>query len=130
LPMIEMDDPLLLYLEKNRLNHFAVNRDYKSRSDGFQFNNFDECAEFAPEFCFSIRSAKKPFGLLFIGKKEDGLPYTAQDVELIGQMTRSAALVINQIRLTRKVDLQHEQELIGVMSRGLAHDLNNLFTPI
>jgi len=43
---------------------------------------------------------------------------------------RSLGLVINQIRLTNEVLEAKELELLGRMSRGLAHDLNNLITPI
>jgi signal transduction histidine kinase len=37
---------------------------------------------------------------------------------------------LNQVRLRQQLQAVHEQDLMGRMSRGLAHDLNNLLTPV
>ena len=42
----------------------------------------------------------------------------------------SLGLVLNQVRLRQQLQVVHEQDLLGRMSRGLAHDLNNLLTPV
>jgi len=39
-------------------------------------------------------------------------------------------LVINQIRLKEKLQIEQELDLLGRISKGLAHDLNNLLTPV
>jgi signal transduction histidine kinase len=39
-------------------------------------------------------------------------------------------MIMNQIRLKQRVLVAEEMELLGRMSRGMAHDLNNLITPI
>jgi signal transduction histidine kinase len=45
-------------------------------------------------------------------------------------LSSSLGLVLNQIRLRQQLQVVHEQDLLGRMSRGLAHDLNNLLTPV
>lgn len=86
--------------------------------------------EFDPEFCFPLVADGDPFGLLLVQEKTSGEPFTHQDLKLMVQMTRNLGLVLNQIRLKKQLLLAEEMELLGTMSRGIAHDLNNLLTPI
>jgi signal transduction histidine kinase len=46
------------------------------------------------------------------------------------ELSSSLGLLLNQIRLRQQLQAVHEQDLMGRMSRGLAHDLNNLLTPV
>jgi signal transduction histidine kinase len=55
---------------------------------------------------------------------------TATDLHLLVELTQQLSLVLNQIRLKDEVLRTQELELLGRMSRGMAHDLNNLLTPI
>ena len=87
-------------------------------------------ALFDPEFCFPLMAGDEPFGLLLIGEKSNGQPFTPNDLKLLSRLVRSLSLVINQMRLKQHVLLAEELELLGRMSRGMAHDLNNLLTPM
>lgn len=85
---------------------------------------------FDAEFCFPLFSGAELFGVLLLGTKTNGELFTPYDLQLLTEMVQSLSLVLNQIRLKNQVSLAQEQELLGRMSRGLAHDLNNLLTPV
>jgi GAF domain-containing protein len=70
------------------------------------------------------------FGLLLVGSKRNEEMLTATDLHLLVELTQQLSLVLNQIRLKDEVLRTQELELLGRMSRGMAHDLNNLLTPI
>jgi signal transduction histidine kinase len=83
-----------------------------------------------PAFCFPLRSADDVSGLLILGGKSDRSYYTAVDIEVIGELARHVGTMIDQIRLKDQIGMAEKLESLAVMSRGLAHDLNNLLTPI
>jgi signal transduction histidine kinase len=89
-----------------------------------------ELRQFNPEICFPLVSGDDPFGLLLLGTKESEEPFTPNDLQLIQDLVLNLRLVLDQIRLKNQIHLAQEQEMLGRMSRGLAHDLNNLLTPI
>ncbi|MEN9574391.1 MAG: hypothetical protein RL514_2246 [Verrucomicrobiota bacterium] len=85
---------------------------------------------YEPEFCFPFFSGDDPFGLLLLGEKASGDAYTPNDLALLTRLVKNLSLILNQIRLKKQVLLAEELELLGRMSRGMAHDLNNLLTPV
>ncbi len=89
-----------------------------------------ELGAWSPEFCFPFRSDEGPFGLLLLGKKVSGEFFTANDLFMLDLLVKNLSIVLNQISLKTKVLQAQEMELLGRMSRGMAHDLNNLLTPI
>lgn len=86
--------------------------------------------EFDPEFCFPFYDGAEVFGFLLLGEKSSGEPFTPHDVNLVKDLVQGLSIVLNQIRLNRQVQQAKEMELLGYMSAGLAHDLNNLLTPV
>jgi signal transduction histidine kinase len=74
--------------------------------------------------------AEDLIGLMLLGPKASGELFTPNDLRLMGELSSSLGLVLNQIRLRQQLQVVHEQDLLGRMSRGLAHDLNNLLTPM
>jgi signal transduction histidine kinase len=82
------------------------------------------------EFCLPLVTGLDIFGLLLLGKKADDSPYTATDISLLCLLTQQLGLLINQIRLKNQILQAQESELLGRMSRGMAHDMNNLVTPV
>jgi signal transduction histidine kinase len=82
------------------------------------------------EVCFPLRFGQIPFGLLLLGAKTSGEPYTGYDLKIMVELVKNLQLVLNLIRLTRQVLMVEEMELLGRMSRGMAHDLNNLLTTV
>ncbi|CAM2833699.1 sensor histidine kinase [Rariglobus hedericola] len=90
----------------------------------------DQFASLEPAFCFPLRSADDISGLLILGEKSDRSYYTAVDLEVISELTQNISTLIDQIRLKDQIGMAEKLESLAVMSRGLAHDLNNLLTPI
>ena len=80
--------------------------------------------------CFPCIFGGDPLGLLFLGAKASDDPYTPTDIAQLSALTKNITAVIGQIRVKNQFLRAQEQELIGRMSRGMAHDLNNLLTPI
>jgi signal transduction histidine kinase len=85
---------------------------------------------FEPEFCFPFFVGNELIGLMLLGSKASEELYTPHDLRLLTELSSSLGLVLNQIRLRQQLQVVHEQDLLGRMSRGLAHDLNNLLTPV
>ncbi|MET0262119.1 MAG: ATP-binding protein, partial [Rariglobus sp.] len=90
----------------------------------------EEFAPLEPTFCFPLRSAESVSGLLILGAKTDRSYYTAVDLEVISELCAQVATLIDQIRLKDQIGVTEQLESLAIMSRGLAHDLNNLLTPI
>ncbi|MEZ0258866.1 MAG: ATP-binding protein, partial [Chthoniobacter sp.] len=89
-------------------------------------------AELAPlhsRFAFPLSSEGEIFGLLLVGSKTSE-EFTANDIGLLITLVKSLSLIVNQIRLKIQVQQATELDLLGKMSRGMAHDLNNLLTPV
>ena len=82
------------------------------------------------EFCFPFMASSEPFGLLFLKKRTEGMRFTATDIQLLGMLARNLSLALNQIRLKNQILQAQESELLGRISRGMAHDMNNLVTPV
>jgi len=82
------------------------------------------------EFCLPLATGLDIFGLLLLGEKADNSPYTATDISLLCSLTQQLSLIINQLRLKNQILQSQESELLGRMSRGMAHDINNLVTPV
>lgn len=123
LPLIELfrtTAPPYLDLSRNR-----------HRSSGTASKNaLAFLAELKPEICLPLYSNQDPFGFILLGKKQSETSYTSRDLDLLQALARNLGLVMDQIRLKKRVELTEQLESLAVMSRGLAHDLNNLLTPI
>jgi len=85
-------------------------------------------AESGAELCFPFTVSAEPFGLLLLNERTEGRRYTATDITLLTTLARNLSLALNNIRLRHQVI--QESELLGRMSRGMAHDMNNLLTPM
>lgn len=125
------DAPIFEVFRNSRIEYLPLNDIYTMPVNGRLTEDAkQELERFAPEFCFAFQSEEGPLGLLLLGKKIGGEPYTANDLYMFDLLVKSLAIVMNQIRLKNKVLQAEEQELLGRMSRGMAHDLNNLLTPV
>jgi signal transduction histidine kinase len=82
------------------------------------------------EFCFPFKSDGVAYGFLLVSNKKGDDPYTRNDIKIITSLVKNLSLVINQIRLKEKLQAEQELDLLGRISKGLAHDLNNLLTPV
>ena len=79
---------------------------------------------------FPFRVDDEPLGFLLIGDKQNGKRISSEEARLLVELCENISLVVNQISLKNKIIRAQELELIGRMSQGMAHDLNNLTTPI
>ena len=82
------------------------------------------------EICLPFRVESAPFGLLLLSSKSSQDPFSKSDLNLLTKLVRSLSLVVNQIRLQEQINAEQELDLLGRISKGLAHDLNNLLTPV
>ncbi len=82
------------------------------------------------EFCFILKSDSVPYGFFLISGKKNNEPFTKNDLDLLDLLVRNLGLIINQIRLKERIQIDQEMDLLGRISKGLAHDLNNLLTPV
>ena len=115
----------------HRPEYFALNEAFADPAEpAAERQARRELQPFAAEFCFPMIFNQQPFGVLLLGKKTNDEPYTPLDLHLLLQLTKNLGLIINQIRLKNKLLVAEELELLGRMSRGMAHDLNNLLTPV
>jgi len=85
-------------------------------------------AESGAELCFPFTVSAEPFGLLLLNEPTEGRRYTATDINLLTMVAKNLSLALNNIRLKQQVI--QESELLGRLSRGMAHDMNNLLTPM
>ena len=85
---------------------------------------------FAGDLVFPLLVESQPLGLLILGEKANGDPFTSTDTQLLLSITENMAPVINHISLKNRMLLNQELDLLGRMSQGMAHDLNNLTTPV
>ena len=79
---------------------------------------------------FPFLVEQHPLGILVLDEKASGSAYTNTDIQLLCELTTNIALVINQVSLKNQLLQAKELDLLGRMSQGMAHDLNNLTTPV
>jgi signal transduction histidine kinase len=129
--IIGLESPLLNYFRVTGAEQLALNL---PSENGFPASQEKEAratlAEAGAEFCFPFMVSTEPFGLLFLKERTEGKRYTATDIHLLGMLSRNLSLALNQIRLKNQILQAQEAELLGRMSRGMAHDMNNLVTPV
>ena len=89
----------------------------------------EHLAPLRERYCFPLASEGESFGLLLVGDKV-GEQFTANDIGLLIALVKNMSLIVNQIRLKTQIQQRQELDLLGKMSRGMAHDLNNLLTPV
>lgn len=76
------------------------------------------------------RGSSTPSLLLVLGTKEHGWPFTYPEVQQLQNIGELMDNILTHARLTNQAALQAKMEHLAMMSRGLAHDLKNLITPV
>jgi signal transduction histidine kinase len=128
---LQRDAPVFQYFHTTKADYLTMNDSYLNPGNpGLVKAAQQQLKRFNPAFCFPFLSDEDPIGLLLIGQKTNGDPYTPHDLHLLTSLMKNLDSIINQIRLKQKVLVSEEMELLGRMSRGMAHDLNNLITPV
>lgn len=128
---IQLDSPIFRLFAKSKVEYIALNTVYVSPIENVVEREARAVMRrFNAEFCFPFFADLAPFGLLLMGAKSTGDPYTATDINLLVALVKNLSLFLNQARLKDQIMLAQELDLLGRMSRGMAHDLNNLLTPM
>lgn len=126
----DYDDPLLQLIRQNPETRSFDFSDLPSASPGTQARIVEKLTGLEPTFCFPLRSADDISGIVILGVKSDRSYYTAIDLEVLEELFRQVSMLIDQIHLKDQAGVTEKLESLAIMSRGLAHDLNNLLTPI
>jgi len=127
----QIDSPVFRYFQRTRVKYLSCNPLYETdRESLLQRDARQQMRVFEPEFCFPFFSGDDLVGFMLLGAKTSGDLFTPHDLRLLAELSSSLGLLLNQIRLRHQLQVAHEQDLLGRMSRGLAHDLNNLLTPV
>jgi signal transduction histidine kinase len=128
---LHIDSPVFRYFQQDRAKFLSCNLVYDTeRESVLQRSAREQLRAFEPEFCFPFFSGKDLVGLMLLGPKSNGDLFTPHDLRLLSELSSNLGLLLNQVRLRHQLQVVHEQDLLGRMSRGLAHDLNNLLTPV
>jgi signal transduction histidine kinase len=131
LPDNQIDSPIFRFFQQPRAKFLSCNTVYATSRESLVARQArEQLRVFAPEFCFPFFSGNDLVGLMLLGPKANGDLFTPHDLRLLTELSQSLGLLLNQIRLRQQLQVAHEQDLLGRMSRGLAHDLNNLLTPV
>ncbi len=129
-PELKPQSPVFRYFEWTKSEYLPLDpNDLYTRSLPLARQSREQLASFDARHCIPLASEGETFGLLLVGEKMGG-QFTANDISLLITLVKSLSLIVNQIRLKMQVLHAQELDLLGKMSRGMAHDLNNLLTPV
>jgi signal transduction histidine kinase len=131
IPELRFPSPVFEYFSRPDVTHITLNAHYgEATTSGMESRARTQLERFDADFCFSLVSDRELVGLLFVAGKNTGEPFTSTDIHLLTGLAKNLSLIVNQIRLKDEVLRAQEFDMLGRMSRGMAHDLNNLLTPI
>jgi len=127
----QIESPIFRYFQETRAKYLSCNPLYETENETRLAREArQQLRVFEPEFCFPLFSGSDLVGFMLLGAKASGDLFTPHDLRLMTELSSSLGFLLNQIRLRHQLQVVHEQDLLGRMSRGLAHDLNNLLTPV
>lgn len=130
-PDLRAESPIFRIFEWRKAAYLAFDPDEaRSGSRPLERQAQEQLGRFEGAFCFPLSSQNEPFGLLIVGGKANGDPFTSTDIALLVALVKNMSLMVNQLRLKNQILQAQELDLLGKMSRGMAHDLNNLLTPV
>jgi signal transduction histidine kinase len=78
----------------------------------------------------SPRGSRQPSLLVALGTKDHAWPFTYPEIQRLQNIAELMDNVLTRSRLAAQAAAQARIEHLAMMSRGLAHDLRNLITPI
>jgi len=76
------------------------------------------------------RGSPNPALLVAFGVKQNEAPFTYPEIQRIQNVAELMDGILSRARLTAQAAMQAKMEHLAMMSRGLAHDLKNLITPV
>lgn len=131
LPELRSDSAIFDYFLGGKATFISLKPDHlQTANHALQKAACADLSGFAAELAFALAVDGRPIGLLILGEKLSGDPFSRTDAQLLHGLTENLGLVINQISLENQLLQAQELDLLGKMSQGMAHDLNNLTTPV
>jgi signal transduction histidine kinase len=76
------------------------------------------------------RGTAQPSSLVAFATRADDRPYTFPEIERIQNLAEFIDSILTRSKLTTQAAIHARVDYLAMMSRGLAHDLKNLITPI
>jgi signal transduction histidine kinase len=76
------------------------------------------------------RGSSSPTMMVALGVRPDGQPYTFPEIERLQNLSELIDSMLIRTELTTQAALRARLEYLSLVSRGLAHDLRNLITPV
>ncbi len=76
------------------------------------------------------KGSPSPSLIVALGTKSNERPYTYPEIERLQNIAELMDNILTHSRLSAQAALQAKLEHLAMMSRGLAHDLKNLITPV
>ena len=126
----KVDASLLAFFESSRSRSFLAGAIWPEAGTDEAVALLGELRKLRCNACFPLLAEGRFFGALMLGPKQGGGVFTATDIMLLENLAENLGLILNQFHLTRQIVKSQEMELLGRMSKGIAHDMNNLLTPI
>ena len=126
---LRSDSPIFRFFLETQAPFLSLNAAHTPTTD-LEKAAREQLREFVGDLIFPLIVEDQPIGLLILGEKISTEPFTRTDTQLLVSLSENLALVSHQISLKNQLQLTQELDLLGRMSRGMAHDLNNLTTPV
>ncbi len=131
IPLLTTQSAIFNFFAHGRNDYLNMGRRHpREGASAMEEQARQQLVEFPAEFCFPLNAQGENIGLLLVGEKFSKENYTTTDISLLLELVNALSLATNQIRLKSQILQAQELDLLGRMSRGMAHDLNNLLTPI
>jgi signal transduction histidine kinase len=130
IPELHTESPAFQVFTTRKTAYLPLHEDYIRNSSEAEARARDQLQIFPGALAFPMLVEGSPHGLLVVGEKGSGDFFSPTDIQLLCELATNVALVIHQVSLKNQVLQAKELDLLGRMSQGMAHDLNNLTTPV
>ncbi len=131
LPDIQMDSPVVRYFQHTRSKFLSCNLVYETNHEThLQREARRQLHAFEPELCFPFFVSNDLIGTMLLGPKTNGDLFTPHDVRPVNRTLQRRTAAQPNPPAFQQLQVVHEQDLLGRMSRGMTHDRNNLLTPV
>ncbi len=130
LPELGSESPVFKFFSGSHRDYLPLGAGYIHENDPSEKSAREQLKTLPGVLAFPFFVDQQPLGLLIMDEKGGGRTFTKTDIQLLCKLTTNIALVINQVSLKNQLLQAKELDLLGRMSQGMAHDLNNLTTPV
>ena len=130
IPELSSDSPVFQIFSTAKKEYLPLGSGYIQGNDPLETSAREQLKALSGVLAFPFLVDQHPLGILVIDEKGNNRSFTRTDIQLLCELTTNVALVINQVSLKNQLLQAKELDLLGRMSQGMAHDLNNLTTPV